>query len=545
MINVESFKIYKSVHTWTGIVAGLLLYICFVAGSVTMFTPDLDRWSLSQQNTLPAIKKSDYDTLIQQTLERFPAARKQLTVHLPNAYPQGAPVEWHVEDPETHTTVYWQASLDTDLQLIAQTSTHANVGTFIDNLHRTGGIPGEFGHDAFGTQVMGVIAGIYFVALVSGLIIFLPNWFKDLFSFRQTQNKKRYWLDIHNVLSLSALPFHLIIALTTFVFAFHDPIYDSMRGWIYKDQPMFSGAPASELSYKNSGVASIDSFEQSLKALQPDYELAELTFFRIEGRAPLVRTGGYMDGEITRGAEYVYANGNPFSGVVDYTDMLPSQMNFYSKVVSSLFTLHFGSFGGEPVRWIYFLLGILGSLVFLTGNILWIETRQKKAKQNAQDVKHKKSTLIMSKLTCGVATGTLLGIAAVIVTSKFLQSSQVTFWQTVIYHSCFFGSVAWTFFRPAIIAATDILLVLAITLTGFIAALLIYAPETLNTMSSTYAYTSVGVALTLWLRYKLKSKSKPMNITGSIWATWAHASQGSQCHVWIGIRRRKYVPSKT
>jgi uncharacterized iron-regulated membrane protein len=37
------------------------------------------------------------------------------------------------------------------------------------------------------------------------------------------------WLDLHNVLGILSLPFHLIMALTAVVFAFHDQ-FDHMQG---------------------------------------------------------------------------------------------------------------------------------------------------------------------------------------------------------------------------------------------------------------------------------------------------------------------------
>src|SRR3546814_20650180 len=37
----------------------------------------------------------------------------------------------------------------------------------------------------------------------------------------------RMWLDLQNVLGLLSLPFHIIMALTSVVFAFHDQFYDA------------------------------------------------------------------------------------------------------------------------------------------------------------------------------------------------------------------------------------------------------------------------------------------------------------------------------
>src|SRR3546814_7457542 len=74
--------------------------------------------------------------------------------------------------------------------------------------------------------IMGGIALLYAVAIVSGVICLLPSLVKDLFALRFGKNLKRMWLDLHNVLGLFSLPFHIIMALTSVVFAFHDQFYD-------------------------------------------------------------------------------------------------------------------------------------------------------------------------------------------------------------------------------------------------------------------------------------------------------------------------------
>src|SRR5690606_40471958 len=78
------------------------------------------------------------------------------------------------------------------------------------------------------------IAMMYGLALVSGLIIFLPSLAKDLFALRLGKNLKLMWKDAHNAIGFFSLPFHLVIALTTVVFAFHDQIYDMQDVFIYE-----------------------------------------------------------------------------------------------------------------------------------------------------------------------------------------------------------------------------------------------------------------------------------------------------------------------
>jgi uncharacterized iron-regulated membrane protein len=43
----DILRVYKTVHTWTGIVCGLALFICFYAGAITMFKSELIDWVTS------------------------------------------------------------------------------------------------------------------------------------------------------------------------------------------------------------------------------------------------------------------------------------------------------------------------------------------------------------------------------------------------------------------------------------------------------------------------------------------------------------------
>ena len=455
-MRIEHVKTYTQLHTWTGIIAGLLLYICFVAGALSIFEQPLDRWALQPEARLAPIPADKYDKLMQRVLEQYPQSGRDMTVYLPKAQPQHAPISWEIEHPETHEHTLWHATLGTNDELIVEQASVSAIGGFIDELHRTAGIPGGEGHDAIGTYVMGIVAAIYFVAIVSGLIIFLPGWFKDLFAVRRGKNRKRFWLDFHNILGISALPFHIVIAITTVAFAYHDVFYGSLRAMVYKDTPMFSRPAPHSADLDFTDIASIEQLTESIIKLEPGFKPAVLNFRGINTPRATVFIGGELSGQWIRGPYYAYAGSNPYTAEVGYTMMLPSQQDTMAKIVNGFFTLHFGGFGGSTVRWLYFLMGLSGSLLFLTSNILWIEKRQKKQK------KQKKSTTIMARLTVGVAVGTLMGIVLAFLAARWLPHSDVDigWWQKFAYYSGFLSCIAWALLQSPIRAARHQLIVL-------------------------------------------------------------------------------------
>src|SRR5690606_16471835 len=73
-----------------------------------------------------------------------------------------------------------------------------------------------------GRWLIGVLGFAMLVVLVSGIFTHRRLW-RDLFVFRPASSRQRTWTDAHNVMSVLALPFHLVIVCTGF----------AVNYWIY------------------------------------------------------------------------------------------------------------------------------------------------------------------------------------------------------------------------------------------------------------------------------------------------------------------------
>src|SRR5690606_247911 len=51
---------------------------------------------------------------------------------------------------------------------------------------------------------------------------------------------------------------------------------------------------------------------------------------------------------------------------------------YLDKVKSLVYRLHFGDYGGYPLKVVYFILGLLGCVVIITGILIWLVARDKK-----------------------------------------------------------------------------------------------------------------------------------------------------------------------
>src|SRR5258708_24664660 len=212
----DVIRVYKTVHTWTGICAGVAFLIAFYAGGVTISKAALREGVTPRAVHAEVFPLAKAPAVIDQTLAAHPDARRQFTLRIEPA--GAASLSWR----ERGKPQRFSATLDAGGKLETHARGASNEASFIDVLHMTAGIPGGFD---VGMGVMAVLSLLYGLALVSGVIVLLPTLVKDLFVVRVGKNLKRMWLDAHNVIGILSLPFHLVMALSVVGLGLHDYIY--------------------------------------------------------------------------------------------------------------------------------------------------------------------------------------------------------------------------------------------------------------------------------------------------------------------------------
>lgn len=452
----DLLRVYKTVHTWTGIVAGLALFIAFYAGAVTMFKDAIDDWVTPPVAASNVFALDRAPALIDQVVATQPAARRQFTLHLLSA---------------DTATLFWQtrgvsqrihATLDDHGKLRTQASVPSTAARFIDILHMTAGIPGGF---ALGMGAMGVVSLLYGIALVSGVIILLPTLVKDLFALRIGKNLKRMWLDAHNVVGILSLPFHLVMALSVVAFGLNTYIFDAQDRVIYggtlsatikAQNPYFAKAP-----FKPGEAATLLSPKRILAtvtARAPAFTPADLSYRGAGEPGATVFVSGENPRFLARSGGFALLD--PATGRFLNAQFLPgADGNGWSAATSAFFALHFGSYGGGFVQWAYFFLGLAGAFLFYSGNLLWIESRRKSERRDSATVTQRRASYFMAALTVGVALGCIGGTSATLAAGKLLAGrvDNLAAWHAGIYYVIFLASIAWAFVRGGARASVELL----------------------------------------------------------------------------------------
>jgi uncharacterized iron-regulated membrane protein len=448
-------RLYKVVHTWTGITAGMFLFIAFYAGSITVFAEPLARWSSSPAPVrLTSLAQSD--ELIARTLAVRPDAAKEFTLHLGDTEDVWARLTWRKgKDDKTP----WSADISSAGDLRLAQSYRSSLADFVDNIHRTAGIPGA---NDIGETVMGVVSAVYAVALVSGLIVVLPSLVKDLFALRIGPNLKRMWLDAHNVVGVVSLPFHIVIALSAVVFCLHEPLYDTLDYVVYDGRLksiMAASNPfnAIKKDERPASMLPVNALLDRVKTAAPSFVPVEMRYRNAGLRGASVQVWGYDTRYMTRGKGFAVLS--PVTGEIANADYLPGREGTWTGVVATFFALHFATFGGDAVRVCYFLLGIAGAFLFYSGNLLWIESRRRIERRNGGLVTQKTSARLMSAATVGVCLGAICAISITIVAGKWLNGrvANIDVWHNGAYYFVFVASVLWSFLRGAAAASVELL----------------------------------------------------------------------------------------
>ena len=319
---------------------------------------------------------------------------------------------------------------------------------------------GEVGHEHWGTYILGVASILYFLALISGLIFLLPTLVKNLFALRTHKRSSRFWLDTHNLLGIFSLPFHIVIARTVVVFVFHDFFYAGLNP-IYADKPMFSRPAPSQISYDPTQLPPLSTLVEKAQTEAQGYQVNHIRLMNLSSKAPMAMIAVTSETDIVRGPYYDYVYIHPYTLQTFDFGNAHGENGIWASMVRAFFAVHFGSFGGDGGRWLYFLLGLAGAALFYTGNLLWLD---KKYQNKATVQPH--SVRILARLTVGIPLGSMLGVAAAFALTKPLSLSPLPLNQSymVIYYVCFMLSIALCFRLDHIRGTIVLCRTLAVTL---------------------------------------------------------------------------------
>lgn len=364
-------------HTWAGLLVGWVLFFIFLTGTVGYFDTEIDSW---MQPERPLVQRNMTATAA------VDVGRKYLESKAPDA------ARWFISVPSyrfPELRLFWQLPPGEDGKRDRTGRAWLDPETGAPLKYRdTGG--GQLLYRMHwrlhympvrtAEWIVGVCTMFMLIAIVTGVIIH-KRIFRDFFTLRFAKGQ-RSWLDAHNVLSVLALPFHLMITYSGLIFIgylYMAPVITASYGTGEDAQETFSGE-----FLRRTERTSPSGITAHLLPLGPMVREAERRWGEKTVRYLDIRHPGDKSAFVRIGHEWASPVRRPPTLMFDGAngDLLRASDGIFSTplaVRDVLLGVHEGLFAGPVLRWFYFLSGVVGTAMIGAGMILWTVKRRAKA----------------------------------------------------------------------------------------------------------------------------------------------------------------------
>lgn len=453
------------VHTWAGLSLGWLLFFMFVTGTAGYFDTEIDRW---MQPELPPAPIGVSAGTTADTLMNY------LETEAPNAD------QWLLTLPtdrnQPFASVFWRGA-STEAGASAPRGDkrlNAKSGEVLE-ARETGG--GQllyqmhwllhYSSRTYSDWIISFATLFMLAGLVTGVIIH-KRIFKDFFTFRPGKGQ-RSWLDAHNILSVVALPFHLMITYSGLMFmgfsymplivAAHYGADGDGRRQFYDE--VFSPPGLTEAAGELAPLVDLSGVIDDAERRWGEGRIRSVDIRHPGDRNARIVVSENIDDTVATGAGRLVYDG--ISGELLHN--APSASSAAKGVRDAFLGLHEGLFAPPLLRWIYFLSGLLGTGMVATGLIMWsVKRRQLAARRSGAA---SKGLVLVEKLNVGTVVGLPIGIAAYFWANRLLpvdMSSRIE-WEAHVMFLTWALMLAHAALRPTQRAWLEQLVVAAVAFT--------------------------------------------------------------------------------
>ena len=208
-------------HTWVGLVVGWVLFFVFVTGTAGYFAYEIDRWmrpELPLAADAARVEPQRAAAMAQAYLQTHASQAQDWSVQLPGQRGSSSlGVSWREPPAEGKPGVrgrFVRRTLDPATgEAAAEPAVRKTGGGHL--LYRMHYMLHYVPYDV-AIRLVGACTMLMLLAIVTGVVTH-KKIFADFFTFRPGKGQ-RSWLDAHNIVSVMALPFFVMITYSGLVF---------------------------------------------------------------------------------------------------------------------------------------------------------------------------------------------------------------------------------------------------------------------------------------------------------------------------------------
>ena len=358
-MQTRSVRIWIGIHKWTSLVCTFFLLILCTTGLPLIFHEDIDRYIGASASPDPTASPSAPLLSLDRLIEIAKAERPGEAVRFATAV-AGQPL-WNMEMGKSVQSMKLTAIVTVD----SRTGKVMRVGDrirspamqFLKDLHT------ELFLEEPGMLFLGAIGLCFIASIVSGVAIYGPFMRRlDFGEIRTNRRSRLWWLDLHNLTGITLTVWMLVVGATGVMNTLSQRVaqrwlstelVDMIRPW--KNLPPPTTIVSAQLAMKNA-LAYAPGMSVSTIAM-PGSAFAGTHHYDVflKGDQPLT----------SKLIKPVLINAE--DGTVSDSRSLP----FYAQALFISRPLHFGDYGGMPLKIIWALLDFVAIFVLISGLYLW------------------------------------------------------------------------------------------------------------------------------------------------------------------------------
>jgi len=359
-MRASTIKAWYLAHKWTSLVCTLFMLLLCVTGLPLIFAHEIDHLlgrSIEPPELANAQGPADLDAMLADAQARRPQDVLQYVVRDPEE-----PEFWFVRLGEKITDAEPSAFYFYDSrtgEMLHEYPLGEGVMNVVLRLHvdMFAGLPG--------TLFLGFMGLLLAVAIVSGAVIYAPYMKKLRFGAIRRGRQRLKWLDLHNLTGIVTLVWLFAVGLTGVINTLAIPIFGQWQTTHLQEMaaPHMGGEPGPTGS--------------AARAVAAAYEAApgmELSFMAFPGTSFSTDRHfmAFMQGDTPLSRKLLLPlliDGN--TGKILERRELP----WYVSALLLSQPLHFGDYGGMPLKVLWALLDLLAIAVLWSGVVLWLKRR--------------------------------------------------------------------------------------------------------------------------------------------------------------------------
>lgn len=377
-MSAQRLRRWQWVHRWSSLVCTVFLLVLCLTGLPLVFRDEIADWASPSAGATPPTEApgnapmADLDTMVDAA--RGPAG----------LFP-GHTVRWiSLEDDRPEVWIALAPSYLADRKLNRVLKFDAHTGRVLPAASQTTpgkptllgvllrlhkdlllGLPGEL--------FLGAMALLVLLATVSGAVLYSPYMRSLGFgTVRRQRGTRIRWLDMHDLLGISTLAWVLVVGATGAMNEVADPLYDRWREAALADalRPYQGRQMPTQLA---STQAAVNAVSQALPGMR-------------------IRSVRYPDSELGSPHHYlVWAIGQtPMTSRLFTPTLVDARTGalvrlapppWYLTALQLSRPLHFGDYGGLPLKIIWALLDGVAIIVLGSGLYLWLARRRQQGRR--------------------------------------------------------------------------------------------------------------------------------------------------------------------